>query len=761
MDMFKAIKNICIMIMLSLSLGVIAGCCDTSVTLNVVFKDVEPELGYTDYTEELSLGEGKTFEFDIPAGYDHEGFAVTLNGKQKIEWEVTYANPEIEEQYRYTVAKKITFSFAKILNDYDLEIDMSKVKKRPLKLNISSNILDMAKSKDKQGRVVSNLSIITINPDKINKLLRLDASNIVEERKVYEDYGTAYYGEYVALVYSKPSGNGEIGSIYTNVNHFTKEEDVLTIGNIKYCQYNVAKRGNSFYNVYTGEAALTNTRIFYLGMISEGFNIYNAIPNYEVPRGHVLEDEENKFSLLTNIQDFNSELLDISVYKPSTKEYDAQDPNMDKVGDVVLEKMSPAEDIFAKRYNRYDMYIGDDIVNDNFITEEEKSTIPSEMYVLVKTELNKETGGRIDDYLNIRLMHYEKQPGVGFLEFDEYLESENGFEFLKINNEVIAQFIDKKVNYQENEYLTGNAVLFVAIDQGYIDRGRDDDTLQYSAIYYPVFHGGTFHGVDHSYSMQFYILNDDQTKDYGFLDMQAYEQDIVFFRTDKLYKNGVYQNNLYFDIVGAEFNSFHSPIINRIYIKRGDVYIGPSTGISVVGGGYFDVVDAQVLNGVQGLPIQLGDQDAGDQYTLMINLIVTGNSSDKHDVDFSNLTFQDMYTDVIFITNNFNISKWEDFEQIYYTSKNNNLGLKFGYNSELYYFVVAGTPTNFDIYVGDNQEDNKVTSSKKLLDIAGNTVRINMGSTDYEVYIMYQSENIYGGIGSSSFVAYNYSRPNE
>ena len=139
----------------------------------------------------------------------------------------------------------------------------------------------------------------------------------------------------------------------------------------------------------------------------------------------------------------------------------------------------------------------------------------------------------------------------------------------------------------------------------------------------------------------------------------------------------------------------------------------------------------------------------------MINLIVTTNSTDLYDVDFSNLIFSSYGADTIYVSNQYTLSNWTDYQQVYDTSKNNNLGIKFGYNTEIYFFIDSDYGLTFDLYVGNNDEANKVTSYKKLKDIVGNTVKVTMGAVDYEIYVMYQSENIYGGIGAQPFLAYN------
>lgn len=717
--------------MLVCTAGIFNGCCAVKIEMKVIVEDADPVLNVESYTRELSLGEIVNMEYDIPAGYDHEGFKVTINDRTDIPWEVTYAQPDIEEEYRYTVGKKITFSVFKATSDFTLTIDFSKVKKHALELTVSDTILNITSSTNSDKTTTTNLSVVSVDPEKVDHLITLDSSNILERRPFVNNKATVYYDEYIVLCYSKPSNNEEISTLYTDVNHFTDMDSVLTKDNIKYCEYNVATKGNSFYNLKENNLTNSNTRLFYLGRIQEGFKLYNKIPNYTYPQGFVLSDNENKFSLLTNRLKYNSDLLSINVFAPTTKTYNAGDSTLDKVGDTVLEQVSSSGTLY-NRYDRFDMYIGADASKDDYLTDTEKNTIPQELYVSIDSEINLLDNGtrdNIENYLHFHLLHYEKQDSAkSHYTFSSVLKSDKESNFIKIDLEIIKDYIDTFEDYQ-----TGNAILYVEMDTNYIDNSRNDGTFKYTVINYPVLYNGTYKGIDFNYNYEFYILNEDGTKDYGFLDMQKWSEDLVCFRTDKLFKSEKdFNDNLFLNFSGKEYNEYYSEVITTVYVNA-------ITG-SVISTGAGNVENPETYNGVNGMLIDLYQKAPGDQYKLDISVIVTNINDGKYSVDFSRIDFEDFYYDCIYVTNNINFESNEDFV----STKNLNNDIMFGRNTEIFYFVVSNTPLDFDLYVNTNDEDRKITNTKQLLDIAGNAVRVYLNGREYDVYIKYQAYEIYG-----------------
>lgn len=755
----KVLKNFCLLLMLILTSVFFGACCSMSVVADINFVGVDAEFDYASHKKIMDIGSSLEMTLEIPEGFDHEGLRVVLDDEREVPYEVVYDNPNIEEAYRYTVGKTITFEVAKVISDFKLTIDMTKVKRKAFAIKLSSNITSATTTENSSKEKISNIYAVSISPSSINRLLKLDDSNVIAKRLVVDNEVTVYYGEYIALCYEKMNDSKrEFEAFYSRPNHFTRPNDILTIGSIKYCQFDVAKSGSMYYHMTTNGALDVRTRLYYIGFIKEGLSIQDKIPEYVAPQGFVLSGEENKFSLLTNRQEYNSDMLSISIYAPTGETYNSEDVSMDKMGGVAVTKYSSAG-VFNKRYDRYDMYIGDDIANDDYIPDSSKSSLPNTLYVVVDTSVgNKEN---FFYYFNVALLHYEKQSSsVPHFVYKTVQTSDKGKLYFCIDLDTVETYIDSKFDlFDGTEYKTGNAIFYIGIAPEYIEDSRRNSAFPYTVINYPIAYDSTVRGVDYNYSFELYILNEDGTKDYGFLDTQGKEMDIVYFLTERLYgeneKTGVqdsYKNNLYFSLTGYDYNGFYIETIKEINIRYKNANIVTS----------LRVTDPETFNGIESYQIPLGTRTAGDQYQLQIYIDVEDSNASAYAVDFGGLDFNNTLENAIYVTNNLFFTTAEDFVAINMLNKElvNSLNwrdqrIEFGKSKEIYYFVTSDIALDFDIYVNNSSERNDILSqTTQLKDIVGNNVITSLNGRDYMVYVKYQSIDIYG-MASPTYYAYN------
>jgi hypothetical protein len=400
------------------------------------------------------------------------------------EYEVELENPNVQEEYEYSTGKKIFLHVKKVTRDIDIKFDMSRVRKRQFRIQVDSDIINTTRTEEKpnSNKYLSNLKLVTINPDYKDNLISLDANSINGEIQIDTNFATVDYGEYVALIYTKNTKNDEISVMYSGVGHFTDEDKVLNKGLIKYTEYNVATKGRIYYNAYENNVLNPNTRIYYIGRVQEHINLYKEIPGYKLEQGFVIENNENKFSLLTNKKEHSSEMLDIKIFAPTEKTYNSDD-TIDQINETVIEEID-GNFVFNNRYDAYNMYIGNNIAIDPLITNLEREELEKELYIYVDTQ------EFLKDHLNISLLTYEKQNEYDSttyrLDFDEYLISKKGGRYYKINTDIINKFLIERTTALPSKeivtYKTGNAILSVAIDPEYMDETRLNHTFPYSSI---------------------------------------------------------------------------------------------------------------------------------------------------------------------------------------------------------------------------------------------------------------------------------------
>jgi hypothetical protein len=149
------------------------------------------------------------------------------------------------------------------------------------------------------------------------------------------------------------------------------------------------------------------------------------------------------------------------------------------------------------------------------------------------------------------------------------------------------------------------------------------------------------------------------------------------------------------------------------------------------------------------------------QYLLVISLNLSEINNDKVNIDFGGIEFANPSVDTIYATNNINFSTLTSFTRLDYITVTADTGLKFGPSTDIFYFTVSDS-LNFDIYIGKYEketgkyfgikdESRKITKTKKLYDIAGNEIYVEVGGKRFNVYVKYQSVDLYSMQGSKHY----------
>ena len=761
----KIIKNLCLILFMLLSVWTLTACCaPDDCTINIVFNNIDERIGVSTYSETVAFGEGLIVEFTIPEGYDCDELIAKVEDLE-FPCTITLEDESVAKGYEYSTAKNVVLGLNKITRDFDLVFDMSEVTKRTFDITLNKEVLSASTCKNDDGEAVSNMKVVTFDSEYATHLVELSEDIVRDTISFVDGTATIEYGEYAIICYEKQELNATISDLYSYTGHFTEEEKINTYNNIDYVHYPVAIRGNTYYNLHENGAVNTKSRLFYIGKIQEDLSIIKNIPTYVEQKGFVLDNSENKFSLLTNRQDYNSDLLTIDIYGLSDVAYTANDDRLDKVGGNTIkkiEKYSSAEnkvlknsDVMYEYINRYDvtnMYIGDNIEEDSLLSENEKVSLSSKLYISIKCEVELEN-------LDIMLLTYEKQLSNDFpmLILTNTIVSEKGQVLFELDKSVLADFIFDRAEETSSgvvNYQVGNAILKVGMKTTYIDNSRFSGTFEYSVINYPLTLNSDTCKTDHDYQLQFYILNDDGSRDYGFVDMQKYSEDLVYFRTDKLWdEDGKFKENVYLNIIGPEYNDFYNPVINRIYLYLNYDWPLTTDGIAIE--------NAQEFDGMLNIPVDISGQEQkpypGDQYRIKINLTITSINETRMQLDFENMNFNN-YTDAIYVTSNFDFEDFNDFQRIDNLSKTTHNPVYFGKSTDLYYFVVAEEDLDFDVIVGEMQGEDYVASSnperiisdsKQLFDIAGNAVTVFLNGKLYNVYVKYQAYDIFQVMGTN------------
>lgn len=776
----KVVKSLILCFLIMMSSHIISACCGPKMCeITVKFNDVDESLGLSNYTETIEAGYGVTVTIDIPIGYVYDNFSAKV-GDYELDWSVKVSDPTIEPEYEYTVARTITVQIDRVNSDHDIDIDMSGVRVKKLKVNVAQDILKNSITEDNDKTQHSNLKIVTLNPDYLSNLMYLKGDAITGQYNV-SVFGEAYieYGEYAILCYNKDNTYDEMPTLYGSVGKFTPESKIIQYKDKTYAEYNMSVKGNVPYNIYEGNLPVSNSRLYYMGQIKEDFDIYREIPDFEITKGVTFEAKENQFVLLTNKQEHNSSLLSLSFYTPTMASYDAANELLDKVDGQTIVKLDKYDgegefkntNIYSQYGTRYDMismYIGDMMVTDTFLTEGEKSSLSNMIYMVVDSELPL---GQLD----ISLLSYEKQKLQDFpmLKLTEFVESQKGKIVYKLDKELLDDFINERVDsYTNTEYLLGSAFLDITFSEEL--REENWSSKEYTTIMFPIELNGQEMEYNNEYQIEVFVEDSEGNRDYGLVDRHSSSADVAIFKSSQIYDVDAVtheitaRNDFYISIKGPDYSGYYSPVIETIFLYK-------PYGVTMVGQYGLQVENPKEYNGVEKYRINLGMQlnnvdnstYIGQSLRLRIALNITTRNTGSFDMDFSNIKFADQYTDAIYMTNSIDFTTMEDFKRVDSITSQEETNIKFGYYTDIYYFVYSSDANlEFDIYVGQLDEDTKeyygqfghnrvISGTKELRDVLGNVIRIrdNMGQW-HVVYTKYQNCHVYRIQGGEHF-AYN------
>lgn len=770
----KIIKNSVLCLMIMLSTYVISACCGPKMCdITVVFNDVDENLGLENYVETIEAGLRVEVVIDLPIGYVYDNFSAKV-GDHELNWNVELSESVDDPEYDYTVAKTLTVTIDRVNADHEINIDMSGVRMKKLEVNIAQDILNETITKDKDQKEYSNLEIVTINPDYLTNLMYLRGDAILERIPVSVS-GKAFveYGKHSILCYTKDNEKADINQIFSSVNKYPFTTDMIDHNSKKYSRCVLSTKGNVPHYLYDEGGAITKSRLYYFGPVKEDIKLYKEIPDYNVDMGLSFDDKENQFVLLTNRQDYNSDLLSISVYVPTLNAYNDINPAMDRVDDrtiIKLDKYDQNGDInnsnvyseYGFRYDMLSMYIGAAAATDFFLTEEEKGSLSNTLYICVESAF-------LIDKLNIRLLSYEKQEKEDFPIVDlssDYIVSDKGKYIFKIDKTIIDEFVKTRTDSVRNaDYIVGNAFL----DISFSDELRDQisNSKDFTQILFPLYFNGNVVYSDNDYRIEVFIEDEYGNRNYGFIDRQSSRSDFAYFRTDQLYENidgELYaKNDFYISIQGPKYNDYYGPIIDTIYLNK-------PYNVTLVGQNGLKVEDPSVFNGVEKYKINLdmelngvnNSTYAGTQLRVDVKLNITVSNVSVFNVDFTDIVFKDTYTDAIYMTNSIDFDGFEDFRRIDSIAvSGGDVEIKFGYYTDIYYFVYSNDENlEFDIFVGqtDSQTDEyvgvydparQISATKELRDILGNVVKVRDNSgkwhivyTKYQEYVVYKIDGV-------------------
>lgn len=781
----KTLTLFAMLIVILLS-GIISACGGSNeYTLSVVFKGVDPRLGLVDYTQTNKNGADVNIEFTIPAGYEHESLTVNL-GRFEIDYDVEFGD-EFDEGYSYTVDKKISMTIMGLNSNSELVLDMTNVTKRKFDIVINSDLIDATCIKSGYSAPINKLSALLLNQDLQGALTVLDETTVIGSVDMVDNKISIEYGEEVVLLYDKPSGRAELDCLYSSVGHFVDESDeILYNGGTPYMEVPLARRGATFYSLTKSGIVQPYTRAYYIGVMQEDITLSKNIPHYVEDKGVAVENNENKFAIFTNKQDYSSTMLTINMYRTTNNTYNPANENMQQIevggNTVTLEKVFKYNDdgslknptLLYETFNRYDvysMYLGTDINNDSLMDSSEKASLPTEYYLGISSSLGV-------DAFNVKLLSYEKQsvasedkPLVDFGD-NEKISSANNSVLYKLNQETLEQFIIERtetISGQSVTYRTGSAFLYIQLK--HTEMSHDGSNI--SAIKYLTTYDQINNILDYDYEVVLYIENADGSKDYGYVDLHDYEDaDRMYFETEKMwtrelieegtgsYYEYTYHDVLRIDIKGPEYNDYYTPMIKRIYWSMNDrVFV--SAGMVVE--------DPKTCNGVIGESLSFegyhSQPEAGGQYRLNLSFDLNSYNEGYTSIDYSGLQFDNTYSDAFFVTGRIDFDEYTDFTRIDYLSCTQNITLGISNDDDIYYFTTGELSLDWGIYVGVyneltqtyegvKDESRKITSYTRLKDIKGNYIEVYINNTKVNVYVLYQNCDVFGDIGDCYF-AYN------
>lgn len=705
----------------------LTSCCSPNpCKVDVKFVGADTRLGLENYSFYVDFNETAKIEFPVPKGYDSSKIISTINNKN-IEYEVAYTKGQtVKSGYEYDVDKKVSITINFVRRSFELDIDLTAMQKLTFDITLNDEM--------------NNFDALIIPQEKsTGYFTSLSSSDVLKTVQFVDGIASIEYGDYVVLMHNVNKDSKNYDTLYSQVNHFTSESNISSIGTINYSFYNKAKKGNTNY-LYNNES---NKTMYYLGEIKEDLNLYSQIPNYEKDKGFEIDRKANTFYLFTNMSCFNSDILTMTAYSSSEKTYNVADGSLDRIDGQTVEKVSNF-DTYLGKYDLHKIYLGSNMSSDVLLGSEDKNLTNKDLYFVLESTLD------LTKDINFYLLDDENQQSKNAYKLSvEKNKTEKGLYYIKLSSETLDKFsqIRDMVYYGSvRSYKTGLAILYPEIDYNFFHDTKESDYLR---IYKNIIITNNNSSIDTSGLQVNLYLKDDSGNNYGFVDNHSWpntslKRDCVYFKTSDLFVVGeskkTFKNNVYIEIKGNDYENFKSVKIKSVSLKNKDMSLTKYP---------IEVSDPKIFNGITDYKVGGFYYDELGEYTLTISITLCDPVTDYITLDFSHLQLPNNYSQGLYITANDNFEDISGFMLVNGGNKDTFNSLKFGKSGDLYYF----SNCNLDIEVRLDPDDptTVISSSQYFKDIKGEKIKININGEPYNILVIKQ-DIIYELISSKMYV---------
>ena len=699
------------MLVLIISGFLLSSCCSPKTCIVTVnFIGAHEELGLEDYKFGVDFDETKVVSIYIPEGFDHKELVCKIEDvvqEYTVEFDST-----IEEEYQYSIGKTLSFEIRHIKRSFELKVDLTNMTKLKFDINLEKGM--------------KGFKVVTVDKSHLKNFVELKESIISSEIHFVNNTASIEYGEYAFLVHETSKENKTVyQTLYSTINRFTNDANKNSIGSLAYSEYKISKKGNTKY-LYNGSGT---SSIIYVGEIKESIDLYSSIPDYVAPKGFEIDRLPNVFYLFTNLSEYNSDLSTIETYTSTKSIYDSNNSDMDKIGDLVIQKVSPSMK-YNERYDVHQVYLGASLKNDTLLTEMQKVNISEDLYIKFKSNIAFEN-------LHFILLEYEAQDIKGRVELFADQLSAKGDYYIHLTFEDMMKYslVRDTVDSNNNvhEYYSGSAILYVELDYDHFQQDRTSGEYKYTRIWLIEDIITASDLTDDDFYFVVYI-KDGEKKNYGLIDYHYLSYlsnpfDCVYFETKDLFeddKDQTYKGNLYAEIRTKNYVDYRSVAIKHLYFTIDKTSLTPFEPAYVE--------DAKEFNGYKDFPVPLVARYSRMEFDLKVEIALTTPYSSVLNVNFTHMSLPEQLGNNVYLTNHEVFSDISNFNFVNYLTKDTFKLAKLGYSYDLYYF--SNTNIDFDIYLDPNDKSTKVSSTKTLYDITGKPITVEVNGEPYTIKVI-------------------------
>ena len=132
----------------------LSACCGTKMCeVKVIFEGVDEHLDFKDYSYKVEFNQDTDIVIEIPEGFDESKAVATIDGIVQTP-KITYLE-EIEDEYKYTIGKTVTYSLTRVRRPFEIKIDLTEMPR--LQFNVKLNSL-------------TNCNIVTVPKEKLDRI---------------------------------------------------------------------------------------------------------------------------------------------------------------------------------------------------------------------------------------------------------------------------------------------------------------------------------------------------------------------------------------------------------------------------------------------------------------------------------------------------------------------------------------------------------------------------------------------------------------